>query len=53
MFVTYDVNDLTVPDLDDEQNYWLLIQDEWDMSGVYAQLQQQGYSCELVSEGGE
>ena len=52
MFVTYDVNDLTVPDLDDEQNYWLLIQDEWDMSGVYDQLQQQGYSCELVSEGG-
>lgn len=53
MYVPYDLNDMTMLELDSAQNYWLMVQDDWDMAGIFDQLQQQGYICELVSEGGE
>lgn len=53
MYVPYDLNNMTMPELDSNQHYWLLVQDDWDMAGIFDQLQQQGYVCELVSEGGE
>lgn len=53
MYVPYDLNNMTMPELDSNQHYWLMVQDDWDMAGIFDQLQQQGYVCELVSEGGE
>ena len=55
LLVDEDLSTCEIPALDKKEEYWLVLQDvdEYEYDNFFAQLEQQGYISELVSEGGE